>query len=273
MILGQAQRISELNELRFASEVKGVPLIAFTSGKGGTGKTTLAVNFANLLSKKGKRTLVIDFDLNFANVHVLLNVFPQFTLRNFLNGENSIDEVIHKEKENLFFVFGESGSIARNGITKAQLNELFYKLKASGQFDAIILDTSSGGAPETLDILGFSDMIIVVATPEPTAVMDAYAIIKLILGQKINSEIFALINKSPNKREAETAFTNLSNAVKHFLKKEISFMGYLRENTAVKKAAIEQKLITDAKDQNKFNINLELLTQKLLAKIKSAKTF
>ncbi len=252
MILGQAQRIAELNDLRFASEIEGVPVIAFTSGKGGTGKTTLALNIANLLAKAGKRTLVADFDLNFANLHAMLNIFPEYTLADFFEEKLPLEKVVFEYKKNLFFLFGESASGAAAKLTKAQLNEFFYRVKSSGKFDVVILDTSSGGAPETLDIIGFADFAVVVATPEPTAVMDAYAIIKLMLVHGNKTKNYVLVNKSPNKNEAEIAFRNVQTAAEHFLKAEIFPLGYIPESSAIKKSAYAQTLFTEENRSGKL---------------------
>jgi flagellar biosynthesis protein FlhG len=187
MILGQAERIAELNNLRFAKNIKSVPIIAFTSGKGGTGKSTLALNLANLLAKQNKKVLLIDFDINFANLHVMLNVFPENTLNDYFTNKIELDELFHKHNENLSFIFGETGVVTSVKLTKAKLNEFFYAIKSSDKFDVIILDTASGGSPETLDILSFASLPVVVANPEPTAVMDAYAIIKLMVVHDIPS--------------------------------------------------------------------------------------
>jgi flagellar biosynthesis protein FlhG len=244
-MLGQAQRIEELNKLRFASDAGNVPVIAFTSGKGGTGKTTLALNVANSLAAKGKRVLLVDFDLNFANVHVMLNIFPDYTLNDYFFKKLPLENVLFEYKRGLNFIFGESGSGANEKITKAKLNEFFYETKSSKKFDLIILDTASGGAPETLDIIGFADIVVTIAGTEPTAVMDAYAITKLLVMREFKGSLLVFINKAPNKAEAEIAFENLNAAVKHFLKREVKSLGYLPENSEIKKAVRTQRMFSE----------------------------
>ncbi len=263
MILGQAQRIAELNNTRLASDIKGVPVVAFTSGKGGTGKTTVALNIAELLARKGKKTLLVDFDLNFANVHVMLNIFPEYTINDYFGKKLPIENVIYKYDDNLHFVFGESGAARSPKISKAQLNEFFYAVKTSGRYDLIILDTASGGAPETLEVIRFADFAVIVATPEPTAVMDAYAIIKLILSRGLQTENFVIVNKTPNKSEAETAFLNINSAVKHFLKSEVNFLGNIPESSEVKKSVFSQQLFVKTKVSGKTFSSFEKVADAL----------
>ncbi len=270
MTLGQAERIEELNKLRFASDVKGVPVIAFTSGKGGTGKTTLALNIANLIVKSGKRVLLVDFDLNFANVHVALNVFPEYTLSDYFFKNYSLENILFEFKPNLFFAFGETARANSQKLTKAKLNEFFYEVKSSGKFDYVLLDTASGGSDTTLDILGFADFTIVIATPEPTAVMDAYAIIKLVLLRGIENRRYVIVNKTSGKDEAQTAFENISAAVTHFLKRDVEYLGFINESGEIKKSAYEQKLFTDGNKSNAESRQLHEIVSKITRETKAA---
>ncbi len=271
MMLGQLKRLEELNEMKFSASESNIPIVAFTSGKGGTGKTTLAVNFANLFAKKGKRVLVVDFDLNFANVHIMTNIFPEHTLADYFNKNYALDNVITKYNEKLHYVFGDSGYAGNLKITKGKLREFFSEINSQCNYDLIILDTSSGGAEDTLEILGFADTIIVVATTEPTAVMDAYAIIKLMLLKNISAKIVTLINKTKSKTDAEMAFSNIQTAVKHFLKKEVDLLGFIHESSAIKKSSFSQKLFTENELEKRIQTDVTTIISQLKVLIDTKK--
>jgi flagellar biosynthesis protein FlhG len=247
-MIGQAERIAELTNLHPSSynNEQGPIVIAFTSGKGGTGKSFVSLNSAFTLSQMGKKVLLIDFDINFASQHILVDQFPEFTIADYFSGKKNFCDVISNYSENLHFVFGESG-IKAVDITNTTINRLFNEIKGlRRKYDYVIFDTASGGGEQVLSVLAKSDLQVVVANPEPTAVMDAYVIIKLMIALGISgNQKFVIINKAENLEEGKTAFENINSAVKNFLKQKVNFWGVILNSSKIKKSISSQKIFVE----------------------------
>jgi flagellar biosynthesis protein FlhG len=247
MMVGQTKRLLELKKKIEDSnqnliQNSGTPVISFTSGKGGTGKTFISLNIAYQLSKLNKKILVVDFDLNFSNIQIMLNAIPSKTLYDFFTSQSMLDELIYNYGKNLDCIFGYSGfeqkRIVDNGI-RYFWNQLISIAK---KYDYILIDTSSGANENVLEILSLSDYNIVVANPEPTATLDAYAIIKLINISKTENIVKVIINKYFREEDALFAFNNLTKALKHFLEKEVSLLGYIPFDKEITRSIMDQEL-------------------------------
>ncbi len=243
-MIGQAQRISELSRAALPHIRRNhTPVLGFTSGKGGTGKSFVSLNTAYALSELGKKVLLIDFDINFAAQHILVDVLPEYSLSDYLQREIGIEEAIYKFGPNLEFIFGESG-VREADLTPAVINKLFFDIDSlNRQYDFIILDTAAGGGEQVLSVLKKSDFQIVVANPEPTAVMDAYVIVKLMLKYGITSDSkFVIVNKANNLEEGEIAYRNINSAVKNFLKVETPLLGIILDSAEIRKSSYSQRI-------------------------------
>jgi len=245
-MIGQAKRILELkktldNTEQDITSESSTPVITFTSGKGGTGKSFLCLNIAYKLSQLGKKVLVVDFDLNFSNLHIMLNIIPDKTLYQFFTSECVLEELVYGYNKTLDFIFGFSGFESKN-ITDNNISSFCNKLKKiADNYDYVLIDTSSGGNDDTLKILSFADYNVIVANPEPTATLDAYAIIKLSSISKHDS-IKVVMNKFFKKEDAEKSFENLLKAVNHFLKKDISLLGTIPFDKGITDSVMNQEL-------------------------------
>jgi len=242
---GQAERVFELQSLtkKISSLVNSGDrkIFAFTSGKGGTGKTFLSVNTAYALATMGKRVLVIDFDFNFSNVHILVNELPERTLFGFFTNRVLLKEIISEVTPNLSVIYGDSGVTDYPPLTAGAIAGFFRQLRTiESDYDIIILDTASGAGKETLQVLSHTDHTVVIATPEPTAVMDAYVLFKLLDGLGYQGEKSILINKSDDEETAQTAYANLQKAVNHFLHCHVSYLGFVNNDEAARRSILAQ---------------------------------
>ncbi|MBI9073172.1 MAG: P-loop NTPase [Melioribacteraceae bacterium] len=264
-MIGQAERVYQLNRgygLSISSS-KSCPYIAFTSGKGGTGKSFCALNIAYNLADLGKKVLLIDLDFNLSNIHLMMDVLPSATLANVLNQNRTIEETVHHIESNLDLIFGDSGNLDLS-ISLDDIKSFFNKLNGiSKQYDVVLFDAGSGAGDEILEVLSIMDEIIIVTTPEPTSVMDAYVVAKLLKQKKIKISMSVIVNKCPNLADGETAFQNLKNAVTHFLKEEIDHLGSLQFSSDALKSIMDQRPLFS------FQKDSELIDQlgKLSAKI------
>ncbi|MBI3124079.1 MAG: AAA family ATPase, partial [Ignavibacteriales bacterium] len=179
---GQASRLIQLRQLEEREkQFPASKIVSICSGKGGTGKTFFAANFAYQLSNLGKKVLLVDLDLNFSNLNILLNQATQEVISEFFEQKKSLREIVFSYNTNLDLVFGDSGREDYPRVSKEVLDYLFISLsRISDDYDFIILDSSAGADELTLHQLVRSDYNIIVTSPEPTAVMDAYVIIKLL---------------------------------------------------------------------------------------------
>ena len=150
-------------------------VIAVTSGKGGVGKTSLSVNLAIQFSKKGKRVVIIDADFGLANVEIMLGIRPRYTMSDLIHNDMSIDEIITEGPMGIGFISGGSGVQDMVNLDKEQLRILIGKLvRLDTLADIVIVDTGAGISDSVLEFVLSSPEVLIVATPEPTSITDAY---------------------------------------------------------------------------------------------------
>jgi len=254
-VTGQLDRIIELEKLfNTSKQILSSKKVAIASGKGGTGKTFFASNLAYQLSKT-KKILLIDLDFNLANIHLLFNSHPQKTLTDYFESRNLFEEVVTKHNSNLHLIFGEAGYSDKDLPSYKQINTMLDEVdKLSEKYDLILFDLGAGISKENIFVLSRSDIKVIVATPEPTALMDAYVVIKQLIAGSAEENIFVTINRVIESDEAEQAFDNLKTAVNHFLKTRIDFLVSIPESLQIRKSIIEQNLYTK---QQKTDIVVE----------------
>lgn len=246
-MIGQLSRILELEKLKEAQKSKTInKLVAFTSGKGGTGKSFLSLNIAYSISKSGKRVLLIDFDPNLSNLNIMMNKRAEKNISGFILQKELLEDLVTEYTENLHIIFGESGKIDFPDISSGIIDNFIIQVnKLSGKYDYVFIDTGSGASEELLYLLSKCSAKIIVATPEPTAVMDAYVIVKLLKSKKSTENIGVVINRATNTQEAVSAYGNLSKAVKHFQKVDLSYCGTINFDGAVSKSIIAQEIFLE----------------------------
>lgn len=265
-MLGQAERLYELNSL-FKPKAKirnNCKIISIASGKGGTGKSFIASNIASELADDGKRVLLVDLDLNLANQNVLFNRSIKKTIYHYLTFNQKLEDAIHIYNDNLHIIFGESGKLDHPKLNEERVLTLIADLrKLSENYDAIILDTSSGADNSIIQLLANSDEIIFVTSPEPTSVMDVYVLFKLLKnnGAEVTSNV--IVNKCFAKRDAEEAFENLEKATKHFLKMEVNYLGELSFSEEVIKSIQNQTPIIQSVKQTLVSDQIKQISSKL----------
>ena len=247
-MLGQAERIIQLNNFMQSLKESGEQskIVSFTSGKGGTGKSFLASNIAMDLALKDKKVLLIDLDINLANQHTLFNISTKKTLYHYLTFNQELEDIIQKSNihENLSLILGESGRLDHPRLNEDRAKFLMLDLKQlTTKFDLILLDTSSGIENGSLQLLLKSDQIVLVTTPEPTSVMDGYVIFKMLKANGCTASSNVIVNKCFSSEEAIEAFENLEKATKHFLNKDLNFLGEITFSEDVVRSIQAQNLI------------------------------
>lgn len=219
--------VSQYNETTIKSS--SLRIITVTSGKGGVGKTNTTANIAIQLSRLGKRVIILDADLGLANIELILGVVPKYTLEDIIKGRKSIEEVLTPGPLGIQFISGGSGVNELVKITDYQLSLFIQNIsKLEELADIILIDTGAGLSNSVMTFVRAVNEIIIVTTPEPTAIMDAYSLIKVIKndGGEI-PKINVVMNRVDDKIESVEAFNKLSRVSIKFLNIELESLGFV----------------------------------------------
>lgn len=215
--------------------------VAITSGKGGVGKSNLSVNLALELGALDKKVALLDADFGLANVDLLLNISPQFHLGHVVKGLKDLSDITIDVTENVSLIPSGSGFDDLANVTLAIHSYLFAKLREMEQNqDFILIDTAAGIAENVAGVVISAEEVIVVVTPEPTSIVDAYATIKLILRHSPGKQISIVVNSVVGVGDAERVFLQIHSAVRGFLGHEIEYLGMIPRDANVGEAVREQ---------------------------------
>ncbi|RHW39627.1 MinD/ParA family protein [Lysinibacillus yapensis] len=215
--------------------------IAVVSGKGGVGKSNFSTNFAINLAKLGKKVVLLDMDIGMGNVNILIGKTADYNLRDYLYGECSLEEVMYDGPLNITYISGGSGMSSVMEWSKGMFGSLlqaFEQLQKS--HDYIVFDMGAGATNWSLDLLSAVDEIIGITTEEPTALTDAYSMMKYIHMKDPNKTIYLVCNRSYSKEEGQETLYRLESTIRKFLNKEVIVLGSLPEDAVVRKAVREQ---------------------------------
>ena len=178
-----------------AGPVAGARIIAITSGKGGVGKTFVSANLAAALTRRGQRVLVLDADLGLANLDVVLNLHPKITLHDVFTGKARLEDAIIKAPGGFSVLLAGSGMVEYSRLTPEVRNQFLSVIQAlTPQYDVVLLDTGAGISDVVLFSVSLASEVLIVATPEPTSLTDAYAAIKVLAMQQQRQHVRMVIN-------------------------------------------------------------------------------
>lgn len=244
--MDQAQKLRDIvkdvreEELSNSTYAKDARIITVSSGKGGVGKTNFTVNLGIALSKQGKRVTIIDADLGLANVDVILGIIPKYTLSHIVRNEKTIDEVMVEGPHGLKIVSGGSGMLDLVNLRQDQIESLIHTFDKLNEIsDYILIDTGAGLNTSVLSFIKAASDVVVVITPDPTSITDAYALIKNISEEE--RHINLVINRVESAKEGTDVFGKLERAARKFLEIELNNLGYIYEDNNVKKSVRMQK--------------------------------
>src|SRR3990167_2285594 len=208
--------VSETNPSK--SSARLARTVAVTSGKGGVGKTFFSANLATSLSRQGLKVLVLDADLGLANLDVVLNLYPKITLHDVFTGKAQLEEAILPAPGGFHVLLAGSGLVEYSRLTpevREKLLEIFEAVKP--RFDVIVIDTGAGISDVVLYAVSMATEVIVVATPEPTSMTDAYATIKVLCAQQSREKMHLVVNQVARPGDGRTICQQLQQVVNRFV--------------------------------------------------------
>lgn len=225
-------------------------ILAVTSGKGGVGKTFVSANLAAALAKRGHRVLVLDADLGLANLDVVLNLYPKLTLHDVFMGKATLQEAIVKAPGGFSVLLAGSGMVEYSRLTPEVRDEFLRIMKSLvGLYDVILLDTGAGISDVVLFAVSLASEVLLVATPEPTSLTDAYATIKVLVGQQKRQNIRMIINQTARLGDGRAITVQLQQVLDRFVTPEpgkpirLIHLGDIPADPAVRQAIMRRQLL------------------------------
>lgn len=230
---------------------KTARVITVTSGKGGVGKTSLSVNLAIQLRRLGKRVVVLDADFGLANIEIMLGIRPQYNLADLMFRGKSMNDIITYGPEGIGFISGGSGINEMANLTRDQVFRLIQKMaELDQQADVIIVDTGAGIGDSVLEFVAASAEVLLVATPEPTSITDAYALLKSLnrnSSYKPGKTVVKMVaNQVRGNNDADELFDKLGMVVNKFLNIDIEYLGSIPYDANMQKAVMRQEPLSMA---------------------------
>jgi len=239
-------------------------VITITSGKGGVGKSSVSVNMALSIARTGKKVLLFDADLGLANINVMLGVIPKYNLYHVVKGTKKLNEIIIKTPEGLDLIAGASGYSILANLNITEREKLIHEFESLPHYDLMIIDTGAGVGANVIGFTLPADEIIVVTTPEPTAITDAYGIIKSIVLQSADKNIKLLVNRVSSSLEARKVLERVVNISNQFLNVKVDSAGYIFEDELVSKSIRQQKPFVLEYPKCKASACMQLIAGKII---------
>jgi len=223
-------------ELRKSREkaTSSVHIITVTSGKGGVGKTTLSINLAIAMTRRGSRALVVDADLGMGNVHVLTGLAANGSIADVLHGGVDIHDVLIDGPGGIKVLCGGSGVAGLANLDPTLISRLGYQLRSIGDLcDVVLVDTGAGISSQVLKFLQLADDIVLVTTPDLSAMLDGYGVMKVARGSGVKAPVHVLVNHVENEREPETVFHRIHACAERYLNEQPEYLGSMKRDPYV----------------------------------------
>ncbi len=226
-------------------------VITVTSGKGGVGKSNVSVNLAIQLSRLGKKVLIVDADFGLANIEVMLGLRPKYNLADMMFHGKDVRDILTPGPENIGFISGGSGLREMTNLDKDQIQSLVTSMYELDQVaDIILIDTGAGISDAVIDLVMCSAEVLLVTTPEPTSITDAYALLKTIRRQEAfdpgKMKIRMIGNRVQSYEEGKELFYKMSAVSGKFLQMDMEYMGAIPEDTKLQSAVRKQQPVSIA---------------------------
>ena len=237
--------------------------IAITSGKGGVGKSNTAISLACALTLLNKKVLIFDGDLGLANIHILLGIAPKHNLAHVIREECTLNETLCAGPCGITIIPGASGILSMANMELNRLESLIRELaQLEAEYDFLIIDGGAGLGHASIQLSSMADSALLMVTPEPTSLADAYSVVKILLAKGMG-RIDVLVNMAESEKEGKEIFEKLRSLVKNFLKKELKLTGIIPFDKNVSRYIRAQKNIFIEKNSSPIAKKIQNAARKL----------
>ncbi len=268
--MDQAERLRKMVQSNAVSASPSTArVITVTSGKGGVGKTNTVVNLAIQFQKAGKRVVILDADFGMANIEVMFGAIPKYNLTDMVQKGMPLKSIVEKGPLGVGFISGGSGVADLVDLEKDQLQYLIQRLRELDEMaDIILIDTGAGIGNTVVEFLTASSEIVVVTTPEPTSITDAYSLLKTLNNTpgflEKKARVYFLANRVSSRNEGKILFQNLSVVVNKFLSIQMDYLGMVPQDDAILKAVMQQSPVSIKMPASRSSRAFEELAGQLL---------
>ncbi|KEI13165.1 chromosome partitioning protein ParA [Clostridium novyi B str. ATCC 27606] len=280
-MLDQAEKLRSLaknnlqwneNYIKESKEILRTNIITITSGKGGVGKSNFVVNLGITLQRMGKKVLILDADVGMGNDDVLMGFLPKYNIYDIIFNGKTIDEVLIQGPYGIKLLPAGTGLNKIDELDSDKREKFLSKLEELNTFDFILMDTGAGINKNVLAFVECSEELIIVTTPEPTSLTDAYSLMKAIVHFNLKDKAKIVVNKVLDYEEGIKTFNKFNNAAKRFLNIELEYLGNISEDRKLIEAVRSQKPVVISYPNCKAAFDIEEIALKLCGYNRKMKT-
>jgi len=260
-----AFKIRQQIENEMIYKPKKTRVIVVSSGKGGVGKSTIALNMALILSSYNQKVILMDADMGLANLDVMLGLLPEYTIQHVVQGRRQLKDIIISGPSGIKIIPGGSGINELANLNDTELNRIIQELgKMDGEYDYMIIDTGAGISRNVVSFLLAAEDVIIVTSAEPTSLTDAYGMVKTIVKQSFTGKIYLVVNKVKNNSEGISVAEKFRIACSRFLDIDIIPIGNVINEPVVSEGIMRQAAFTEMFPASTATKNMVKIVDRLM---------
>jgi flagellar biosynthesis protein FlhG len=262
----QAQKLRQMSNM-VEKKPKKPRIITITSGKGGVGKSNIVVNLAIIIQKLGKNVMIFDADIGMSNDDVLMGILPRYNVFDIIFSKKLIEEVLISGPYGVKLLPGGAGLSRTGELTGEEIDKVVAELEKINDLDYIIMDTGAGINRSVLGFIACCEELIIVTTPEPTSLTDAYCLLKAVNHFNLKKTAKVIVNRVTDSKEGNLTYQKFNKAVSSFLKISLEYLGSVFEDRKIVQAVKAQQPFVILYPNCEAANNLEIIANNIIGKV------